>query len=52
MTSRAALFQQLNTTTPYDLAIIGGGATGLGARVGRQRIGALFALHNKAMFEY
>jgi glycerol-3-phosphate dehydrogenase len=30
MTSRAALFQQLNTTAPYDIAIIGGGATGLG----------------------
>jgi glycerol-3-phosphate dehydrogenase len=51
MPSRARLFQQLNTHTPYDIVIIGGGATGLGVAVDAAARGfsvALFESHDFA----
>jgi glycerol-3-phosphate dehydrogenase len=51
MLSRARLFQQLNTHPLYDIAIIGGGATGLGVAVDAAARGlsvALFESHDFA----
>ena len=49
-TDRSALFKQINTTGTYDIAIIGGGATGLGVALNAALRGLSVLLCERADF--